>query len=103
MGPGMNTILYPRSQRDQSAQESTQRNQSTQGACAGARSYIAFGTGFLSGLHLQPGGRAELKNSAHLPAESTLITETQEGVRLPGVLTEANRITGGTNSCQRQL
>ena len=59
--------------------------------------------GSLSGLHLQPGGRAELQNSSHLPAESTLTTETQERVGLPGVLTEANRITGGTSSSQRQL
>jgi hypothetical protein len=33
-----------------------------------------------------------------LPAESTLTTETQERVRLPGLLIEANRITGGTSS-----
>jgi hypothetical protein len=38
-----------------------------------------------------------------LPAESTLTTETQERSRLPGLLTEANRITGGTSSNQRQL
>jgi DNA anti-recombination protein RmuC len=38
-----------------------------------------------------------------LPAESTLRTETQEKVGLPGVLTEANRIIGGTSSSQRQL
>jgi hypothetical protein len=38
-----------------------------------------------------------------LPAESAQTTETQERVGLPGVLTEANRITGGTNSSQRQL
>jgi hypothetical protein len=37
------------------------------------------------------------------PAESTLTTETQERVGLPRVLTEANRITGGTSSSQRQL
>jgi hypothetical protein len=55
------------------------------------------------GLHLQPEDRAELQNSAHLPAKSTLTTETQERVGLPGVLTEANRITGGTSSSQRQL
>ena len=29
-----------------------------------------------------------------LPAECTLTTETQERDRLPGLLTEANRITG---------
>ena len=36
-------------------------------------------------------------------AESTLTTETQERSRLPGLLTEANRITGGTSSNQTQL
>jgi hypothetical protein len=61
------------------------------------------GTGFLSGLHLQAEGRAELQTSAHLPADSTLTTETQERVGLPGVLTEAKRITGGTSSSKRQL
>ena len=38
-----------------------------------------------------------------LPAESTLTTETQERTRRPGLLTEANRITGGTSSNQKQL
>jgi hypothetical protein len=38
-----------------------------------------------------------------LPAESVLTTGTQVRVGLPGVLTEANRITGGTNSNQRQF
>ena len=38
-----------------------------------------------------------------LPAESTLTTETQETASLPGLLKEANRITGGTSSNQRQL
>ena len=38
----------------------------------------------------------------NLPKESTP-TVTQEGAGLPGVLTEANRITGGTSSNQRQL
>jgi hypothetical protein len=59
------------------------------------------------GFHLQPGGRAELQ-SVHLrcksmPAEGALTTGTQKRVGLPGVLTEANRITGGTSSSQRQL
>ena len=31
-----------------------------------------------------------------LPAESTLTTETQERAGLPGLLTETNRIIGGT-------
>jgi hypothetical protein len=38
-----------------------------------------------------------------LPAESTLTTETQERSSLPGLLIEANRITRGTSSNQRQL
>ena len=38
-----------------------------------------------------------------LPAESTLTTETQERASLSGLLVEANRITGGTSSNQRQL
>ena len=38
-----------------------------------------------------------------LPAESTLTTETQERAGLPGLLTEANKITGGINSNQRKL
>ena len=38
-----------------------------------------------------------------LPAESTLTTGTQERARLPGLLTEANRIIEGTSSNQRQL
>ena len=38
-----------------------------------------------------------------LPAESTLTTETQERSSLRGLLTEANRITGGTSFNQRQL
>ena len=33
-----------------------------------------------------------------MPAESALTTGTQESVGLPGVLTEANRITGGTST-----
>ena len=73
------------------------------GEHAGGRSNIASGTGSHSGLHLQPGGRAELQTSAHLPSESALTTGTQERVGVPGVLTEANRITGETSSTQRQL
>jgi hypothetical protein len=38
-----------------------------------------------------------------LPAESALTTGIQERVGIPGVLTEANSITGGTSSSQRQL
>ena len=50
------------------------------GECMGCKSNIESGTGSLLGLHLQPGGRAELQTSAHLPAESTLTTETQKRV-----------------------
>jgi hypothetical protein len=38
-----------------------------------------------------------------VPAESALTTETRERARLPDLLTEANRTTGGTRSNQRQL
>jgi hypothetical protein len=38
-----------------------------------------------------------------LPAESALTIGTQVRVGLPGVLTEANRITGGSSYNQRQL
>jgi hypothetical protein len=37
------------------------------------------------------------------PAETALTTGTQERTGLPGVLTEANRITGGKSSSQRQI
>ena len=87
MGQGGNAILYPRSQRDQSVRRASD-----------SRNDIASGTGFLLGLHLHPGSQAELQNSAHLRAERTLTTETQERV-----LTKAYKITGGTSSSQRQL
>jgi hypothetical protein len=38
-----------------------------------------------------------------LPADNTFTAETQERFRLPGVLTEGKRITGGTSSTQRKL
>jgi hypothetical protein len=38
-----------------------------------------------------------------LPADSSLTTETQERASLPGLLIEANRITRGKSSNQRQL
>jgi hypothetical protein len=69
----------------------------------GCKSNIESGTGSLLGLHLQPGGRAELQTSVHLPSESTLTTETQERVGLPGMMTEANRFTGGIFSSHRKL
>ena len=38
-----------------------------------------------------------------LPEKSTLTTETQKRAGLPGQLTEANKITRGIGSSQRQL
>jgi hypothetical protein len=38
-----------------------------------------------------------------LPAKRVLTTRTQERVGLPGVLTGANRITGGISSSEKQL
>jgi hypothetical protein len=38
-----------------------------------------------------------------LPAENTLTTEAKERASLPGLLIEANRVTGGRSSNQRQL
>jgi hypothetical protein len=38
-----------------------------------------------------------------LPTGSALTPGTQERAGLPGMLTEANRLTGGTRSSQRQL
>jgi hypothetical protein len=38
-----------------------------------------------------------------LPAKSAITTGTQKRIGLPGVLTEANRITGRISSSQRQL
>jgi hypothetical protein len=79
------------------------------GECADCRGNSSSGTGPVSGLHLQPGGRSKCQISVHLPCKrraclrSTLTTETQERARLPGQLTDANRITGGTSSNQRQL
>jgi hypothetical protein len=38
-----------------------------------------------------------------LPAESALTTETQDRASFPGLLIEANRITGGTSSNQTNI
>jgi hypothetical protein len=46
---------------------------------------------------------APSRKEESFPAESTLITETQERATLQGLQTEANIITGGTSSNQRQL
>jgi hypothetical protein len=50
------------------------------------RGNTSSGTGPVSGLHLQPGGRSEEESFS---AESTLTTQTQEKAGLPGLLTEA--------------
>jgi hypothetical protein len=70
----------------------------------------ASGTGPVLGLYLLSGGRSKHQISVapslqeeSLAAESTLTTETQDRASLPGLLIEANRITGGTSSNQRQL
>ena len=47
-----------------------------------------------TGLYLQPGGEAVPQPSVHWSC--------QEGAGLPGVLTQAYRLTGGTSSSQRQ-
>jgi hypothetical protein len=71
--------MYPKSLRDQSVQESTWAAEATE----------------LFGLPLHPGSGSELQTSVYFPArgelaaESALTTGTQEGVELPGVLTEA--------------
>ena len=88
--------------RDQSAQVSSQTAKSERADCKGNTSP---GTGPVSGLHLQPGGRSERQTSVQeesLPAREYLTTETQERAGLLGLLTEANEITGGTSSNQRQ-
>jgi hypothetical protein len=94
--------LYPRSLKDQSTKEST---------------WAAEATELLdrvpSGLHLQPGGRSEHHTSVHLPYKRRAcllpaflgvpVIWDSEKVGLQGMLTEANRITGGTSYSQRQL
>ena len=45
-----------------------------------------------------PGYLCTFPEEESLPAESTLTNETQERARLQGLLTEVNRITGGTSS-----
>ena len=96
---GESTILYPRSLREQAAKEST---------------WAAETTELLGQDPFRPSSSARRQSWApdlcapslpeeSLPAESALTTGTQERVGLPGVLTEANRITGGTSSSQRQL
>jgi hypothetical protein len=97
-GPGESAILYPRSFRDQAGKDSGWQKQH----------------GFWDRVPFMPSSSARRQSWApdlcapslqedSLPAESALTTGTQERVGLPGVLTEANRITGGTSSNQRQL
>jgi hypothetical protein len=68
------------------------------------------GRGPVLGLHLLPEGMSECQISVQpslqeesSPAESALTTETQERTSLPGLLIEANIITGRTSSNQRKL
>jgi hypothetical protein len=91
--------LYSRSLRDQSTQESTQASEATE-----LLGQDPFGPS--SSARRQswaPDLCASSLQEESLPAESVLTTGTQERVGFPEVLTEANRITGGTNSRQRQL
>jgi hypothetical protein len=74
------------------------------------RSDTLSGRGPVLSLHLQSVGRSKGQlpvqpslQEKSFPAESTLITETQEKDTLAGLLIKANRITGGTSSNQRQL
>jgi hypothetical protein len=75
----------------------------------GHRSNKTFWTGYLRGFLFSQ--EADLSSrppytflqEESLSAESALTTGTQETVRLPGVLTEDNRNTGGTSSSQSQL
>jgi hypothetical protein len=97
---GERAILYPRSLKDQFAQE----------RALGPQKQQSFLDRVPSCLHLQSRGGSELQNSVHLPRKRRdclqrvlLTTRTHETVGFPGVLTEANRITGGTSSSQRQL
>jgi hypothetical protein len=70
-----------------------------EGELPDCRGNTSSGTDPVSGLHLQPGGKcAPFLQEESLPAEWTLTTETQERAGLPGLVTEANRITGGTRS-----
>jgi hypothetical protein len=93
------SILHPMSLKDQSAQENIRLQKQHS---------------FWDRAPFGPSSSARRQNWApnfcvpflqeeSFPAESTLTTKTQEIVGLPGVLTEANRIIGGTSSSQRQL
>jgi hypothetical protein len=92
-GAGERAILCSGSLGDQSAQVSTQTAETTH--LLGQALFRAFIFSQEACLNTRPGFT--------LPAESTLTTETQERAGLPGLLTEAKRITGGTSSSQRQL
>lgn len=93
-GSGENTILYLRSLRDQFT-----------GEHLGCRSNRAFWTGSFQAWRKSwaPDLCVPLLQEKSLPAEGALTTGTQERVGLPGVLTEAKRITGEISSSQTQL
>jgi hypothetical protein len=92
-------ILYPWSLRDQSMQESKQ--------AAKARELLGQGPfGPSSSARRQswaPVLYAPSLPEESLPAANTLTIGTQDRVGLSGVLIEADRITGGISSRQRQL
>ena len=90
---GEGAILCPKCLRDQSVQVSAQTAEATY--ILGQALFRAFIYSQEAGLNARP--------HCTLPAESTLTTENQERAGLPGLLTETNRITGGTSSRQRQL
>jgi hypothetical protein len=75
----------------------------------GHRSNIASWIGSLQAFilskeaELRPRPLGNLLARRDLGPESALTTVTQERVGIPGVLKEANRITGGISSIQRQL
>jgi hypothetical protein len=96
---GESSILYPKSLRDQSLQESTWAIEATkllgQGPFRPSTSTRRYS--WMPDLCAPP------LQEESLPAESALTTETQQRVWLPGLPTEANRIIGGTSSSQTQL
>jgi hypothetical protein len=69
----------------------------------GLRSNRASWTGSLQAFILSQEVELILRPLCSFPATGELATGTQERAGLPGVLTEANRLTGGTRSSKRQL
>ena len=78
-----------RTRRELNLLSQVPKRQFYSGEHIGGRKTLASGTESLLGLHLQPGGIADLQTSEHLPAESNLKNENQESIRIPGMLTEA--------------